>query len=530
MSLQFAHNEVAPNYSNADLLRYLHIIYQPNELMLNFHCLHCGQYIDADDSFAGKLATCPNCSADVQIPHVMATEAHQEPDPVPAPVAKNRKPSANRSKFRASNPYRATIGAACIVLVISLIRSDTLLEQTGFHRRDFASTIGEVLFGIIAAAVVAFIFALVTAGILAAFKHHFLTALSRSYSLGVLIVPTCSLVLALFGKVASNPTIARERQDAASSISETYRTYTIDGISIDLPRSPIGTAQNIPIPKGASQVLIKSTGYRLPGNDYAITIAHHEQKSQYPTNPKMAITGGIEMIKQVNGTTDFISETSDSCLLDIPAYETKASCNINGKPTFFRIFTVARDNHLYQIIIEGDSLPVDRVAGKIYKSLKFDSKLALKSTSNGIPSLSLQNIAGIKIGLPGIPKKAEIGTPSDAKANAVSQETYILQHGTTQYAVHKTEHYVMNDSLDDNAAGIVKGKESYSIVDMQIAGERAKRITLEINIENSQKQHVSILLFAKGKSLWQIATIDPSMIKAHGALDGLIPTISFANE
>jgi hypothetical protein len=35
-------------------------------------------------------------------------------------------------------------------------------------------------------------------------------------------------------------------------------------------------------------------------------------------------------------------------------------------------------------------------------------------------------------------------------------------------------------------------------------------------------------MFAKGKSLWQVASIDPNANLAHGKLDKLIPTIKVA--
>ncbi|RYD18025.1 MAG: hypothetical protein EOP88_24060 [Verrucomicrobiaceae bacterium] len=82
----------------------------------------------------------------------------------------------------------------------------------------------------------------------------------------------------------------------------------------------------------------------------------------------------------------------------------------------------------------------------------------------------------------------------------------------------------MDGSLDDNAHGIVEGHEGYSIVDMQVDGLQAKRITMQITLD-TDTQHVSILLFCRDKTLWEIATIDPSITKAHGALDRLIPTI-----
>jgi hypothetical protein len=82
----------------------------------------------------------------------------------------------------------------------------------------------------------------------------------------------------------------------------------------------------------------------------------------------------------------------------------------------------------------------------------------------------------------------------------------------------------MDGGLEDNARGIVEGHETYSIVDGFVDGLPAKRITLSVDLGGST-QHISMVLFAKGNSLWQVASIDPNMTIAHGKLDKLIPTI-----
>jgi len=145
----------------------------------------------------------------------------------------------------------------------------------------------------------------------------------------------------------------------------------------------------------------------------------------------------------------------------------------------------------------------------------------------GAPSTSLTKIAGLNLALPGQPQKAEFGLSKSSKENTASQDSYVVQNGSTQYGLCQTVHYVMNDSLDDNARGIVDGHEGYSIVDMSVAGVSGKRITMDISADQIT-QYLSILLFSKDKTLWQIATIDPSITKAHAAMDALIPTISIA--
>lgn len=144
--------------------------------------------------------------------------------------------------------------------------------------------------------------------------------------------------------------------------------------------------------------------------------------------------------------------------------------------------------------------------------------------NSGAPSASLTKVAGLSLALAGQPQKAEFGLSKSSKENTASQDSYVMQSGSTQYGLCQTVHHTMNDSLDDNAHGIVDGHTGYSIVDMQVAGVSGKRITMEFSA-NQNTQYLSIILFSKDKTLWQIATIDPSMPKAHAAMDALIPTI-----
>jgi hypothetical protein len=201
----------------------------------------------------------------------------------------------------------------------------------------------------------------------------------------------------------------------------------------------------------------------------------------------------------------------------------------NGTPKEIQILTIAKDNHLYQITIEGEPKAVKECLLRVFPSIKIKQSVVAGAAERGTAKSSSISIAGLTLNLPGQPQKAEFGLTKSSKENTASQESYVAQDGTTQYAVCKTVHHSMNDSLDDNAKGIVNGREGYSIVDAKVSGLNAKRITLDITMDKNT-QYLSILLFSKDKTLWQIATIDPSITKAHAAMDTLIPTISVSEQ
>lgn len=139
------------------------------------------------------------------------------------------------------------------------------------------------------------------------------------------------------------------------------------------------------------------------------------------------------------------------------------------------------------------------------------------------PAAQKMNLAGLSLNLSGTPQKAEFGM-GEAAPNTISQDSYVLQNDSTQFGITRTIHRSMDGSLDDNARGIVKGHEMYSIVDDFVDGLAAKRITLSVDT-GGNVQHVSILLFTKGNSLWQVASVDPDPVTAHSKLDKLAPTI-----
>ena len=148
------------------------------------------------------------------------------------------------------------------------------------------------------------------------------------------------------------------------------------------------------------------------------------------------------------------------------------------------------------------------------------------ATQERSPATQRVTLAGLNLELSGRPQKTEFGM-GEATLNIISQDSYVLQNDSTQFGITRMVHRTMDDGLEDNARGIVEGQKTYSIVDGIVDGLPAKRITLELDLGGST-QHLSMVLFAKGNSLWQVASIDPSMTLAHGKLDRLIPTIKVA--
>lgn len=53
--------------------------------MFKFHCVHCGQRIEAPAELAGTSANCPACESAIQVPAIDAGSVHAAPIPVSTP-------------------------------------------------------------------------------------------------------------------------------------------------------------------------------------------------------------------------------------------------------------------------------------------------------------------------------------------------------------------------------------------------------------------------------------------------------------
>jgi DNA-directed RNA polymerase subunit RPC12/RpoP len=66
--------------------------------MSKFHCIHCGQRIDAPDELAGTDANCPTCGGAITVPPLPHTAAPATPPPLPAtppPLTTKKDPLVN---------------------------------------------------------------------------------------------------------------------------------------------------------------------------------------------------------------------------------------------------------------------------------------------------------------------------------------------------------------------------------------------------------------------------------------------------
>lgn len=162
-----------------------------------FHCAHCGQPIDADETLAGVNVGCPACLHVVQVPAPAPSQNYQPYQPPVFVQPPNRRSphaepysaepySAEPDKWRIKAPALGTAAAFVLCLLKKLSEPtsslDVALGNTGFVS-SFAGGIGYTL----AAGIFALVIALVIAGIAAACQKSFLTVLTRSYGIGAVL-------------------------------------------------------------------------------------------------------------------------------------------------------------------------------------------------------------------------------------------------------------------------------------------------------------------------------------------------------
>ncbi len=169
--------------------------------MLNFYCSHCGQNIDADDSFAGMQAECPSCGNGIQVPATPASPAMPPPvqAAVPSPVAAAEKPAPRGKRF------------AWIATVIAF----AILCRGAFpYAQDYVpGVVGGVLMALVFMVMLVLLAALpaLLAGALAlAFKKPFRSPLYLTYSIALL--PLAVLFLLQMNSMTDSYRRSREPQ------------------------------------------------------------------------------------------------------------------------------------------------------------------------------------------------------------------------------------------------------------------------------------------------------------------------------
>ncbi len=102
--------------------------------MAKFHCIHCGQHIDAPDSMSGTQANCPSCQGAIQVPNLFASnEAIPEP-PIISPNKKSKSSSSVTSVL-------GTLGTIFVLIVLgracgSIVGRDAAQKQIERQRQE----------------------------------------------------------------------------------------------------------------------------------------------------------------------------------------------------------------------------------------------------------------------------------------------------------------------------------------------------------------------------------------------------------
>jgi len=163
-----------------------------------FHCAHCGQPIDADETLAGVEVGCPACFAVIQVPAPASEQNYQPYQPPvfaqpPERSSSHAGHSSDPDKWRIRAPVFGTAAAFVLCLLKKISEPATSLD-VALGNAGFASTLAGAIGYALAAGIVALVVALVIAGIAAACQKPFLTMLSRSYGIGAVL--TSLLMLA----------------------------------------------------------------------------------------------------------------------------------------------------------------------------------------------------------------------------------------------------------------------------------------------------------------------------------------------
>ncbi len=171
--------------------------------MLNFYCSHCGQNIDADDSFAGMQAECPSCGNGIQVPAAPASPAL--PPPVQAavhsPVAAAEKPKPRGKRF---------------AWIATMIAFAILCRGAFPYAQDYVpGVVGGFLMALVFMVMLVLLAALpaLLAGALAlAFKKPFRSPLYLTYS--IVLLPLAVLFLLQLNSMTDSYRRSREYQAA----------------------------------------------------------------------------------------------------------------------------------------------------------------------------------------------------------------------------------------------------------------------------------------------------------------------------
>lgn len=80
--------------------------------MPKFHCIHCGQHIDAPDEMSGSVASCPSCGGEIHVPGTLKP-------PLPHPIKRAR--CNEKETGKSGGKVSSFIGSTVLFLVVVFI-------------------------------------------------------------------------------------------------------------------------------------------------------------------------------------------------------------------------------------------------------------------------------------------------------------------------------------------------------------------------------------------------------------------------
>lgn len=163
--------------------------------------------------------------------------------------------------------------------------------------------------------------------------------------------------------------VANAQSSAPPDPSEP-KSYKIDGITLMLPSLPNGP-HLIPTSPKMSEIIKRQAGYQAAGQDCSVLVFHVAQDPKYPVSLDLAVSGALENMKKVPGTTDFTSKQANKYpITGVKTSEIVIQLKQSGVPKMVQVLTIAKDNNLYQITIEGSSKAVEKWAAIVFPSIK----------------------------------------------------------------------------------------------------------------------------------------------------------------
>lgn len=87
--------------------------------MPKFHCIHCGQHIDAPDEMAGSQSACPTCGGEIEVPMIPGAQ----PPPLPArpsALPRRTKPKEGQAA-KTTSQIGSLVGTGLFLLVAIVI-------------------------------------------------------------------------------------------------------------------------------------------------------------------------------------------------------------------------------------------------------------------------------------------------------------------------------------------------------------------------------------------------------------------------